>query len=167
MKKLAIFIFGAIIGVAVQHFATNENLENMIVKPPKGVITPEEAKDLDAAFDPRHRLIGDSILKRPDNRSAWYSLDDMRNYLEYAQEEVKGLGYAMTGIRIYLGAYPEEDGMPGYTTMFLVPTGKQNLGKSSILNINMSPPQEDPDIPKGPVLNMGGTGNPPSANYPQ
>ena len=55
-----------------------------MAQPPRGVITPAEAKTLDQAFDSRHQLISNSIVKRPDNRSSWYSLQDMRDYLDYA-----------------------------------------------------------------------------------
>ena len=107
-----------------------------IIKP-KGVITPTEAKVLDTTFNLRHKLISDSIVIRPDNRSSWWSLDDITNYLEYAKHKADSLGYAMSGVRVYLGAYPEENGQVGYTTMFMVPTEFRNAGKRKVLNLQL------------------------------
>ena len=126
---------------------------------PKGVISPDEAKTLDQAFTARHDLISNNILKRPDNRSSWWSLQDMKDYLEYAEAQVKELGYEMNGVRVYLGAYPEAKEGPGYTTMFMVPTadipqGKDGSGGNS-------------DVPGADGLNGGEDGHPPMSNYPQ
>lgn len=126
---------------------------------PKGVITPDEAKVLDQAFDSRHKLISEDIVKRPDNRSSWWSLQDMKDYLEYAEAQVKELGYEMNGIRVYLGAYPDTKEGPGYSTMFMVPTanipqGKDDGGGKS-------------DVPGANGLNDGEIGDPPFLNYPQ
>src|SRR5690606_7833221 len=143
-----------------------EDLENGVVAP-KGVITPEEAKELDTAFNSRHELISDSIVGRPDNRSSWYSLSDMRDYLDYAVSETKDLGYTMDGVRVYLGAYPDTDNEVGYTTLFFVPTGFLASAEAGMNPFTSALPPTNPDIPGGPGLNVGGGGNPPSANYPQ
>jgi hypothetical protein len=88
MKNLLLLIFGIIIGAAAMYFYCCEDIEEGIVAP-NGIITPEEARTLDQAFNSRHQLISDSIVKRPDNRSSWYSLVDMRNYLDYAEKQTK------------------------------------------------------------------------------
>ena len=139
-----------------------------MVEAPKGIITPAEASALDEAFNSRHQLISDSIVKRPDNRSSWYSLKDMRSYLDYAEKQAGTLGYTMDGIRVYLGAYPNTANGVGYTTMFFTPTGFQTTAQSSmsLFNMSMQPPVK-PDIPGGSGLNEGPAGVPPSANYPQ
>lgn len=126
---------------------------------PKGVITPDEAKVLDQAFDSRHKLISEDIVKRPDNRSSWWSLQDMKDYLEYAEAQVKELGYEMNGLRVYLGAYPDTKEGPGYTTMFMVPTADTSKGKDG--------GGLKSDVPGADGLNGGAPGRPPSANYPQ
>ncbi len=167
MKKLVFLLFGIVIGVGVSYFYLNgqeATLEEEIVKP-KGLITPEEAKALDQAFNSRHTLISDSIVKKPDNRSSWYSLEDMRNYLKYAENQSRELGYTMNGVRIYLGAYPNTPKNIGYTTMFLVPTGTKSISQGSMLNLTLQ--DGGGDILGGNGLNNGSGGFPPNANYPQ
>lgn len=165
MKRLFLLILGAIIGFGICYYFFNSKTqtEEPMAQPPKGVITPAQAETLDQAFDSRHQLISDSIVKRPDNRSSWYSLQDMRDYLDYAESQAKGLGYQMDGVRIYLGAHADEGPKVGYTTMFLVPTGTRNVSEGG-----MVPSMQGPsgDIPGGDGLNNGGDGNPPQANYP-
>lgn len=147
MKNFSLLVLGIIIGALATYFfcpmCGDDNTEVGIVAP-KGLITPEEAKTLDQAFNSRHALISDSIVKRPDNRSAWWSLEDMKNYLKYAENESKELGY---------------------TTMFMVPTGVENISQGNSSLFNMLPPGGG-DIPGG-GLNGGDPGMPPPANYPQ
>lgn len=166
MKKFSLLILGILIGFALFYFYLKFSTEDteVIIVAPKGLITPEEAKTLDEAFNSRHALISDSIVKRPDNRSAWWSLEDMKNYLKYAENESRELGYTMDGVRVYLGAYPTESEV-GYTTMFLVPTGVENISQGNSNLFNMFP-RSSGDIPGG-GLNGGGPGMPPPANYPQ
>ncbi|HLV39657.1 hypothetical protein [Xanthomarina sp.] len=177
MKKFSLLILGILIGGFATYFLVPNSGESQIQAPdasaksfmaqiaaPKGLITPDEAKALDGAFNDRHALISESIVKRPDNRSAWWSLEDMQNYLKYAENESKELGYTMDGVRVYLGAYPTEKEV-GYTTMFIVPTGHKNLSRGSSAFFNMAAPGGD--IPGGSGLNKGEPGMPPLANYPQ
>lgn len=166
MKNLLLLIFGIIIGAAAMYFYCCEDIEEGIVAP-SGIITPEEARTLDQAFNSRHQLISDSIVKRPDNRSSWYSLEDMRNYLDYAEKQTAGMGYTMNGIRVYLGAYPDVKGQVGYTTMFFVPTGHPNTSQGNMTFLNFNTQSGKPDISGAPGFNMGSGGQPPSANYPQ
>lgn len=167
MKQLIVFVLGALIGAAIVYFyCCKVDLGEGILEP-KGIITPEQAKTLDEAFNSRHQLISDSIVKRPDNRSSWYSLSDMRNYFDYAENQAKGLGYTMDGIRVYLGAYPDTANEVGYTTMFFIPTGTKNMAEGSMTMFNWNMAGSSPDIPGGPGLNEGNHGDPPQANFPQ
>jgi hypothetical protein len=127
---------------------------------PKGIITPKEAKQLNDAFTERCELISKDITKRPDNRSSWYSLEDIKAYLKYAENQARELGYEMNGIRIYCGAYHTDEGKAGYSTSFIVPTAKIADGKDADNS-------DGSDIPDGDCLNKGNTGWPPNANYPQ
>lgn len=126
---------------------------------PKGIISPKEAKQLNDAFTTRCELISKDIVKRPDNRSSWYSLKDLRTYLEYAEKQAKELGHEMNGIRVYCGAYPTIDGKAGYSTSFIVPTAEMVDGKDG--------GGGNGDIPGGDPLNDGQQGDPPGAGYPQ
>ncbi|RKE95155.1 hypothetical protein [Ichthyenterobacterium magnum] len=166
MKKIVTLVLGFILGALAMYYYSNQSLgESEAIVKPKGVITPAEAKTLDQAFNTRHELISDSIVKRPDNRSSWWSLEDMRDYLNYAEKESLELGYTMNGVRVYLGAYPTDKEV-GYTTMFMVPTGNLNVseGNMTLINYRIGDPQ---NIPGGSGFNKGADGNPPNANYTQ
>lgn len=167
MKKLGLLIVGLILGLLIGYFFFNTQTETQKPMPtkPSGVITPNEAKALDTAFNSRHAEISRFIGKQ-DNRSSWWSLKDLRDYLDYVENEVKNQGYTMDGVRMYLGAHagkgPTDQGL---TTVFLVPTGTKNFAEGGMPITN---PQPGPsgDIPTGSPLNLGGNGNPPNANYP-
>lgn len=171
MKNLLILILGIIIGALVMYFycfQSNDAVDrNMMSEAPKGLITPDQAKTLDQAYNLRYRLISDSIVTRTggDNRSSWYGLDQVRDYLTYAEKDAKKLGYTMDGVRIYLGAHPNKNGEAGYTTMFFIPTGKPNKADASMFNFTMRSTRLD--IPGVGGLDHGNRGQPPSANYPQ
>lgn len=168
MKNFFVFLVGALLGAALVYFICCQPSNMEMVSDPKGVITPAEAKVLDQAFNSRHQLISDSILGRPDNRSSWYSLSDVRSYLTSAEKQAKTLGYTMNGVRIYLGAHANSGANVGCTTLFFVPTGTQITAKGSMNFFNMMPPPVNPaDIPGGNGLNGGTDGIPPSSNYPQ
>ena len=173
MKKLLPLILGILIGaLATYYFYQNtENVHADIqatINKPSGVISPKQAMALDQAYDARYKLISDSIVTREggDNRSVWFSLKDVGDYLDYAENQTKGLGYTMDGVRIYMAAYPNDPKLgAGYSTVFMVPTGNEALseGSSSFFKLKRT----GGDIPGGDGLNGGTGGVPPSANYPQ
>lgn len=125
----------------------------------KGLISPERAKELNDAFSTRCELISKDIVKRPDNRSSWYSLKELKAYLKHAKKQAKKNGHKMSGVRIYCGAYPTTKEGVGYSTSFIVPTAKIIDGKDG--------GGGNGDIPDGDGLNLGGPGNPPGSGYPQ
>ena len=161
MKKLTYLLLGLLIGFFACKYLFNQSLTNdtMEIIKPKGVITPEQAKQLDQNYNQRHALISKD-LGLDDNRSSWYSIEDLENYLVYAKNQADTLGYKLDGIRIYEGAHGER----GLTTMFLVPTGIPSENPNVK---NLVARATAGDIPGGDALNDGNDGNPPSANYPQ
>ncbi|MCA0133183.1 hypothetical protein [Winogradskyella alexanderae] len=172
MKKIGPLVLGVIIGALAMYFYCNQTQSEMakaqdIVKP-KGVITPKEAKTLDQAYNLKHSIINDSLFKKSadggDNRSSWWSIEDIKDYIKYADKQAGELGYTMDGLRVYLGSYPATPGeMAGLTTMFIVPTGKKNTSQGAVFALQ---PMSG-DIPGGDPLNIGQSGQPPGANYPQ
>ena len=96
----------------------------------KGLISPEEAKALDAQYTERYDLTSRYITTRPDNRSNWFSIEDLEKYIAHAKDQAKNkFKVELSGIRIYNGAHKSEDGKGGYSTVFLIPTSENNLGK--------------------------------------
>jgi len=166
MKKLVFLLVGFVLGgLSVYLYCCNQFQEDKGVLIPKGLITSKQAKELDLAFDARHKLISDSILKRPDNRSSWFALKEIKAYLDYAEHYSDSIGYKMDGVRVYLGAYASVSGEEGYTTMFLVPTGTENISEGNMLNRSVQSTKND--LKDVPAFNNGEEGQPPSANYPQ
>ena len=165
MKKLLLLVLGVVIGIAATYYylSSNQNLEEMAN--PKGLITPSEIKTLDQAYNSRHTLISDSLIDRPDNRSSWYSIEEIESYIAYAKEQADSLGYTLDGLRLYAGAYPDTKEGPGLMTMFFVPTGSQNVSEGSMIPTAQGGGSNDLKGADG--LNHGGSGMPPSANYPQ
>lgn len=161
MKNLIYTILGVIIGALLTYYFCPRELKadesEKIVKP-KGVISVEQAKKLNANWTLNRKAAVDSAAQKQgrneDDRSTYWSLDDIENYLGYAKNQADSLGYQMTGIRVYLGVYGKNAGQTkkDLTTMFIVPTGKKS--KASSFNFRGN----DEDIPEGEPLNNGDGG---------
>lgn len=171
MKNFGLLILGIILGALVMYYyCCNDDQTAMTtestIEAPKGLITPAQAKVLDAAYNFRHRIVSDSLFKNTetgDNRSSWWSLEDIQNYINYAENQAGELGYTMDGLRLYLGAYPDTKGETGLTTMFFIPTGYKSTSEGSMFPVQGG----GGDIPGGGGMNFGHQGKPPGANYPQ
>ncbi|WP_179007607.1 hypothetical protein [Winogradskyella forsetii] len=170
MKNFGLLVLGIILGALAMYFYCCQDTDLAIEEPtkPSGLISSKEAKVLDEAYNIKHRIINDSLFKKStdggDNRSSWWSIEDIQNYINHAENQAGELGYTMDGLRVYLGAYPQVDGQEGLTTMFIVPTGTENKSKGSIFSMFQD---GSSDIQGADGLNVGGHGKPPSVNYPQ
>lgn len=168
MKKLTYLVF-SLLAISITVFActkdetiTEDTLSSSkeIIKP-SGVISPERAMELDANWtNTRANIINYARTDGEDNRSSWWSLQDMRNYLDYAENQATELGYTMDGVRVYFGAYSDQDtnGYAGQATMFIVPTGTSNDGATR--------QAAGSDIQGADPLNRGTNGTPPGQPYP-
>lgn len=172
MKKLSYIILGFIIGAfATYYFCPRQTDDGMaaaeIVKP-KGVITPGQAKTLNNNWTEYRKAAVDSAARKQgrdvDNRSTWWSIDDVENYIAYSKKQTDSLGYSITGLRVYLGVYGEDAGRTkkDLTTMFVVPTIKNATSKASMNLFNFQ--DEDEDCPECMPLNEGHGGG---GSYPQ
>lgn len=170
MKKLVLLILGFLLGALAMYFyCCSDKNEVSMEEPsaPSGIIKPGEIQKLTEAYNPRYEAINDSIFKKfegGDNRSSWYSLEDLNNFLTLAEKQAGELNYTMTGVRIYPGAHAAEGENPGYSTYLFVPTGYANKSEG---NMFMYQRGGDGDIPGSNGLNNGDEGIPPGANYPQ
>lgn len=169
MKKLLYIIFGFIIGALVTYFfCPRQVAENPIkIVKPKGVISVEKAKELNANWTLHRKAAVDSAAKKQgrnqDDRSAYWDLETIKNYLNYAKFEADSLGYNMSGIRIYLGVYGDNAGQTkkNLTTMFIVPTGSKNKSEATSINFKLQDGKGDLSIKP---LNEGTGGQ---GGYPQ
>lgn len=177
MKKLALLLLGILLGFLLCYFFFGKEeaavgdvrVEEPVPDPtpPQGTIDSTEMKALSNAYNERHTIIN-RALNIDDNRSSWYSLDQMRQFLDYAEFKAKGTKHEMDGVRIYLGASGDGKGM---TTMFIVPTSSsiptgEKYSKGSLFNLSLMARAGGGDIPGADGMDYGGNGNPPGSGYP-
>ena len=55
-------------------------------------------------------------------RDFWYSVEELQEYLDFVKERSEAQGVKNPGIRIFLGAYPENHEKNGENTLFLSAT---------------------------------------------
>lgn len=115
---------------------------------PSGKISASQAKTLSDNWTTFRKAANDTAAGQPDNRSSWYSLEDMEAFIAMIKDENSDVN----GVRCYLGVDTSES-EKGMTTVFMVPT-KSDRGKNK-------------DISGANGMDMGENGNPPSASYPQ
>lgn len=173
MKKLSLIILGFIIGALATYFFCPRQMDDMpemktkIVKP-KGVITPVQAKALNDNWTKYRKAAVDSAAQRQgrekDDRSAWWSVDAIENYIAYSKHQTDSLGYKLTGLRVYLGVYGNNAGQAkkNLTTMFVVPTIKGTTAKASTNPFSFV--QREEDCPECLPLNAGSGGG---SGYPK
>lgn len=173
MKNFGLLILGFLLGGLVIYFFGLKPVKGdpIVQNPrsPKGLITSKEALALDKAYNLKHRIINDSLFKKSENggdsRSAWWSIKDIQDYINYAENQAGKLGYTMDGLRLYMGSYPDSREQTGLTTMFFVPTGYKNTSDGSMFPLQGGDISHDIEDADG--LNRAGQGDPPSASYPQ
>lgn len=138
-----------------------ENIKK--IDPPKQTIDYEYAKGLEQEFkNTRGAIINKYLnLKDEDPREFWFDLKELKKYIKYVEQEAKVLGYKDLGIRIYNGAYPNDEAYPdpGYSTVFLVPTGNRRASKASFLPLTTVVINDN--IQEIPGYNYGQAGRPP------
>lgn len=162
MKNLSYIFIGIIIGALATYFFCPrvEKDDPIKIVKPKGVISVEKAKELNANWTLYRKAAVDSAAqkqgRKQDDRSVSWTLEDIQNYLTYAQNQSDSLGYSMTGVRIYLGVYGDNAGQTkkNLSTMFIVPTGAKNKAQAGIVNLNLQ--GGEGDIPVPPLNNAGG-----------
>lgn len=173
MENIIAVVIGIAIGaLAMYLFRPSKGDPNAPKAKPPGVIPSSEAKILNNEWTAKRKAANDKAAGKTDNRSAWWSVEELQNYIDYAQNQTGQMGYTMDGLRVYLGVYPGKapDGKADYTTLFMVPTGKKT-GPSSNTIIRTDPDAEasgtSSDIEHADALNLGSNGHPPGSGYPQ
>ena len=167
MKKLVYIILGFIIGALLTYYFCPRpqdmgTIDTKIVKP-KGVISVKAAKELNKNWTDFREAAVDSAAKKQgrkkDNRSTWWSINDIETYLAFAKNQTDSLDYSITGIRVYLGVYGDNAGVTkkNLSTMFLVPTVKKRTAQASMNPFNVVIQKEE-DCAECDPLNDGGGG---------
>lgn len=116
---------------------------------PKGIITAIEAKELNDNWTTLRAKENEVAAGQPDNRSSWYSIEDMQIFLNLIKED----NPSVNGVRFYLGVETTKETPKGLTTIFMVPTVKVD--------------NENKDISEARAMDRGENGHPPEAQYPQ
>jgi len=126
-------------------------------------ITPTRAKELNQNFVKTRGKAIDRTIGKKDAISAWFSIDELKEYIAFVEKEGKQKGITVNGLRVYFGAYADTDieiPKKNMSTVFFVPT-QANLGSGN------GGDGDNSDIGDIDGLNNGGLGEPPSATYPQ
>lgn len=127
---------------------------------PQQSISYDYANTLEEEFKRTRSLVIDSSLGYEDTREFWFSLDTLKNYFNYVEQQAKEQKITDLGIRIYFAAYPNDNQSadPGFSTVVLVPTTRnENLIKRGFFPID----PEDANIETIEALNFGHGGKPP------
>ncbi|WP_299678729.1 hypothetical protein [uncultured Tenacibaculum sp.] len=77
------------------------------------------------------------VIQGEDVRDYYYDLEVLEQYIAYFKAEAKKKGYDNLGLRIHLGAYPNQEhyNEPGNSTIFIMPTHKlEDKNKRLLLN---------------------------------
>lgn len=137
-------------------------------------ITSKEARELNQNFEKTRSKKLNKIVKKEEGHkhekdaiSSWFSLDELKEYIAYVEEQGKEKGIDVNGLRVYFGSYAANDkkaDRKGLSTVFLVPTeprvgAQQKDGLTSV--------EGSSDVESIDGMNDGGFGFPPSAVYPQ
>lgn len=146
----------------------------METKLPKGLISPDKAKELNQRFVKTRSKALDQIVedldkkpKKKDAISSWFSLDELKDYIAYVETQGKEKNITVNGLRVYFGAYSESDkktSKKSLSTVFFVPT-QPKVG--SMQKDGGDGDEGGSDIEDVDGLNDGQVGSPPSSGYPQ
>jgi len=131
-------------------------------------ITSDEAKKLNEDFVKTRSKAIKKAIGKSDALSSWFSIDELKQFIADVEKEGKDKGITVNGIRVYFGAYPKDDKekkKDNMSTVFLAPT-KPYVG--SMQKDGVGEEEEGGnDIKELGALNLGTSGNPPEAGYPQ
>lgn len=88
----------------------------------ENLITKEEAEASQQKFLDTRSTVISNALGYEDMNNFYVSLDTLKSYISYVEEQSDIHGYENLGIRFFLGAYEATVDTPSYSTLFLSPT---------------------------------------------
>lgn len=167
MKIIAIaLIASSVTFIACQKDEEPVTQETTIeVQKPEQAISMKKAKTLQQEYiTTRANLLNNLLqakgtIQGEDVRDVWYDLEVIEQYIAYVKAEAKKKGYENLGLRVHLGAYPNQEGYqdPGNTTFFFVPTYKNSSASKNLALRN----SENITAEGIDALNYGHGNNPP------
>ena len=89
---------------------------------PKKCITPDLARELEIRWQETRGFAINKELGYEDSHQSVYTIEEIRDYLDYVEEKSNQQGIKNPKISIFLGAYDKTEKKPSLTTMFLAPT---------------------------------------------
>ena len=133
------------------------------VEAPQQSISIQEADRLEELYKETRSGVLEQALGFEDTRDFWFSLDELKQYLAFVEQEAKKQGKNNLGIRVYLGAYPRQGNNPnpGYATVFFVPTEQVEALPNGANGFIATQPVNQ-NIKEIPALNYGSGGIPPN-----
>lgn len=168
-KNKLLYIF---LGTTLLLFSSCVGTQN--VEKPKQAISYEKAKVLQEEYNRTRAnflneyLRSKGVLKKEneeDVRDVWFDLKVLKQYIAYVEAEAKKQGHKNLGLRVVLGAYPNNLKYPdpGFATVFFMPTYKKdyNPKKASLLSILNFQETGDEYLEDVDGLNFGMGGKPP------
>ncbi|GAB1858508.1 hypothetical protein MHTCC0001_33470 [Flavobacteriaceae bacterium MHTCC 0001] len=123
-------------------------------------IAAEDLNKLNAIKEKVKNKVEDKIKDKEKKKritNVSWPLEEIRQYLDYAEAAADSLGYDMTEVAIYYGNYGKKakPSKRNKNTLFIVPRGNRKLSKGSVLNLSL---QSSNNIPAF-VLNDGNGGD--------
>ncbi len=93
---------------------------------PAESISIEKANLLQDQFIETRSGVLDSALGFQDARDFQFSLETLKEYIAYVEQEAAKQGKTGLGLRVHFAAYPSEGDYPnpGYSTVFFIPTAQ-------------------------------------------
>jgi len=84
--------------------------------------------------NPNSSVFSFTLYKEKDRYTSW-SIKDIRDYLNYADQQASSMGFTLDSVRVYLGVYGKEISRKkaNLTTMFITPIGSKKVSKASVL----------------------------------
>ncbi len=161
MKNLRPLLLGVIIGALITYFFCPRqgagDMKPMAheIKCPKDTISVAEATKLFKNWQKNNPTEIDSIIdvegSRKKTTNVGWSLDVVREYLDYTEATADSLGYEVTGINVFMGNYGknEDPKKKNRNTLFISPTLTKKTSKASVMNFSLQ------DNTKLPPLNDG------------
>ena len=123
----------------------------------------KQAQELNQNFVKTRTKAIDGAIGKKDAISSWFSLEELKEYIAYVEEQGKLRNFDVNGLRVYFGAYSNtvnDVSKKDLSTVFFVPTQAK-------IKSDENGGGDNSDITDIDGLNQGQTGNPPSATYPQ